>query len=382
MKEISKLRSFIENRDFAGYDPYDALNSPLVRLLTLNTKIGRICWTQFFRRSPVNLRPLLGIAKGHNPKALGLFLEGYAKLYGISADESLLPLVDRLLYLLEQTRSRGGSGNAWGYNFDWQSRAAFVPAYTPTIVNTAFIGHALLTCYRHTGKNLALELAKSIPEFMRNDLNRKQESDTFCFSYTPQDHNYVHNANMLGASLLIRLSHRLGDAKLCDPALASLAYSMNCQHADGSWYYAETPYQKWIDSFHTGFNLEALRHFLWLQEARQYREAYEKGVEYYANNFFLEDGTPKYYNNSVYPIDIHCPTQAVSFFSAEGDSYSELTGRVHDWLLGNMWDNQGYFYFRKGRLLTNKIPYIRWAEAWGFRALTEYYFQNGTCGEC
>jgi len=38
-----------------------------------------------------------------------------------------------------------------------------------------------------------------------------------------------------------------------------------------------------------------------------------------------------------------------------------------------MWDERrGYFYFRKGRYLTNKIPYMRWGQAWAFHALTEY----------
>ena len=31
-----------------------------------------------------------------------------------------------------------------------------------------------------------------------------------------------------------------------------------------------------------------------------------------------------------------------------------------------------YFYFRKGRFLTNRIPYMRWSQAWAFHALTEY----------
>ena len=82
---------------------------------------------------------------------------------------------------------------------------------------------------------------------------------TNCFSYTPIDHTAVHNANLLGASLLIRLYKITGEEKLRRAALASLAYSMKYQHDDGSWYYAETAMQSWIDSFHTGFNLEAVR---------------------------------------------------------------------------------------------------------------------------
>ena len=147
---------------------------------------------------------------------------------------------------------------------------------------------------------------------------------------------------------------------------------MQCQHEDGSWYYAEADIQHWIDSFHTGFNLEAIRHFLRLGEAEEYRSAYEKGVRYYEDNFFLADGTPKYYHDRVYPIDIHAPAQAIVFFSGEGEKYRDFTERILSWLLNNMWDERGYFYFRKGKFLVNKIPYMRWSQAWCFHALASY----------
>ena len=72
---ISDLSLYIESRDFRGYDPYDALNSPVARVLGFGLKFGRIAWIQLFRRLPINLRPLLFCAKGHNPKGLGLFLD-------------------------------------------------------------------------------------------------------------------------------------------------------------------------------------------------------------------------------------------------------------------------------------------------------------------
>ncbi len=386
--QLAKLIAFCDSRDYAGYDPYDALNSPLVRALTLGTKWGRIAWTQLFRRLPINLRPLFLVPAGHNPKGIGLFLWGYAKLFA-SCQNSQVPKLSRhsetsgtteerigyLISLLEGLRSTGYAGNCWGYNFDWQSRAAFVPKWTPTIVNSAFIGHALLDTFEHTGNQSALDLAAPIGDFILNDLNRKQEGDTFCFSYTPIDDNYVHNANLLGASLLLRLSRVANDQSLRDPASAALAYSLKHQHDDGSWYYAETEFQKWIDSFHTGFNLQALRYFL-KAGYEDHQDAYNRGRDYYAKHFFLADGTPKYYHDRTYPIDIHAPTQAIAFFSGEGNKYQALTDRVLGWMMANMWDDRGFFYFRKTPRCTNRIPYMRWSQAWAFHALTEYALQN------
>lgn len=369
---VSKLSAFVSVRDFAGFDPYDALNSPVARTLSFGQKYGRIAWIQLLRRLPVNLRPLLFVPKGHNPKALGLFLGGYAKLYKVESNPSHLKQINRLLDLLEENFSKGYSGNCWGYNFDWQSRAFYIPKFTPTVVNSSFIGHTLLDTFDYTGDQRALDMAVSIKEFLLHDLHRTRDGDTFCFSYTPIDQTAVHNANLLGASLLIRLYGVTGEAVLRDTALESLAYTMKYQHDDGSWYYAETAMQSWIDSFHTGFNLQSIRTFLKQGEGEAYRPAYEKGVRYYADNFLLEDGTPKYYHDSVYPIDIHAPAEAIAFFSGEGQEYEVLTDRVLGWTLEHMLDPKGYFYFRKGPWLTNKIPYMRWSQAWMFHALTEY----------
>ncbi len=370
--QLSALAKFVGKNNFAGYDPYDALNSPVIRALTFGQKYARIAWIQLMRRLPVNLRPLLLLPAGHNPKALGLFLSGYIRLYKIYLKDTYLKNTNILFELLTDTVSKGYSGNCWGYNFDWQNRAFWIPKYTPTIVNSSFIGHALLDAWEILGEQRFLDMALSIKDFLLKDLHRTYEDDTFCFSYTPIDHTSVHNANLLGASLLIRLYQITKEADLRECALRSLAYSMNHQHEDGSWYYAEADIQHWIDSFHTGFNLEAIRYFLALGETEEYRLAFEKGVDYYAENFFLEDGTPKYYHDRLYPIDIHAPAQAIIFFSGEGEKYRDLTERILSWMLKNMWDERGYFYFRKGRLFTNKIPYMRWSQAWCFRALTSY----------
>jgi hypothetical protein len=90
--------------------------------------------------------------------------------------------------------------------------------------------------------------------------------------------------------------------------------------------------------------------------------------------FFLEDGTPKYYHDRTYPIDIHAPAQAVCFFSREGKEYKDLTDRIVTWMLKNMYSRRGFFYFRRGWFLTNRIPCMRWSQAWAFHALTEYLF--------
>ena len=71
----AKLLAYCEHNGWAGYDPYDALNSRLFTALPfLNSRLPRLCLTQALKRSPINLRPLALIPKTQNPKAMALFL--------------------------------------------------------------------------------------------------------------------------------------------------------------------------------------------------------------------------------------------------------------------------------------------------------------------
>jgi len=373
---LEALKEYIAAEDYKGYDPYDGLNSFFTRTLSAGSKYPRIAFIQLLKKVPLNIRPFLGIKKEYNPKGIGLFLWGYVKLYQSDRKLEYLEKIHFFIRLLGNLKSNGYSGCCWGYNFDWQSRAFYVPKYTPTIVNSSFIGHALLDAYLVTNDDTALQMALSIKDFILNDLHRKEESEGICFSYTPVDFSAVHNANLLGASFLIRLFRYNQDEMMRDIALASLDYTMNYQRPDGSWYYGEANFHHWVDSFHTGFNLQSIKCFLDEGFAERYRDAFKLGVNYYQSNFFLDDGTPKYYHDKTYPIDIHCPAQALSFFSSLGKDYMPLTENIFRWMTDNMQDRKGYFYFQIKQHYTNKLPYMRWSQAWAFHALTSYYLSQ------
>lgn len=76
-----KLLVYCRANEWAGYDPYDALNSRLFAAVPiLDRRIPRLVLTQALKRLPVNVRPLLAIPKTQNPKALALFLSAFIKL--------------------------------------------------------------------------------------------------------------------------------------------------------------------------------------------------------------------------------------------------------------------------------------------------------------
>jgi len=155
---------------------------------------------------------------------------------------------------------------------------------------------------------------------------------------------------------------------MLEEAARSIEFAMNHQNDNGSWGYGILPYQQWIDSFHTGYNLECLHDFMRFSGIDKYQEHFERGLRFYRKNFFLDDFTPKYYNNEVYPIDIHCPAQAIVCFAGFGDI--DFASKIALWTIENMQDPTGYFYYQKGRYYKNKVPYMRWGQSWMLYALS------------
>ena len=153
-ERFKKLEEYCRTEAFKGYDPYDGLNSRFLDIFPLfrKSKIFKLSWIQFFKRSPVNFRKIAGIKKEYNPKALGLFLSAYCNLYKKNPNQENLNQINFFIEQLKLCQSIGYSGNCWGYNFDWQAKAFFQPKNTPTVVATTFIANALLDAYEITGE--------------------------------------------------------------------------------------------------------------------------------------------------------------------------------------------------------------------------------------
>lgn len=374
---LAQLRIWCESEGFKGYDPYDGLNSKLFETLPFlsGSRKSRLAWIQLFKRLPFNLRPLFGISKDYNPKALGLFLSGYCNIHKANGDRESLSIISFFVEKLNLLTSKGQSGACWGYNFDWQAKAFFQPKYTPTVVATSFISNALLDAYEVTSDKKLLEMARSSCDFILKDLNRTfDEKGNFAFSYSPLDNSVVFNASLLGSKLLARVFSHTGETELIRTAEKSVAFCCDNQHSDGSWNYGTAEFHKWIDNFHTGYNLECISDYIKFSGDDSYEENIQKGFDFYLKSFFTDQGLSKYYDNSLYPIDIHAPAQLIITLSRLGKlpENKDLAVKVLNWTIDNMQSEKGYFYYQKNKFFTSKIPYIRWAQAWMFYALSEY----------
>ena len=369
---LRKLLVYCRRNDWAGHDPYDALNSKLLDMFPiLDSKVPRLVMTQALKRSPVNFRDLLAIPKTQNPKALALFLMAFSRMSTVDLPDRE-DLIKEMIRLIAGKRSLGVSYSCWGYSFPWQTRTIVVSSGAPNLVCTTFVANALFDAYDYCRDSQCLNMALSAAEYILNELYWT-EGSAASFSYPlPSVRSEVHNANFLAAALLGRAYCRTSDKKFLLPALQVARCSAAKQHADGSWYYGEAASQRWIDNFHTGYNLCALRGLSSHAATTEFDAVIRRGFEFYRRHFFGADGSVRYFHDRTYPIDIHSVAQSLITLLTFKDVDSgnlPLAHSVSQWAVTHMWDHRGFFYYRVLRSHTNRISYMRWSQAWMLLAM-------------
>ncbi len=356
-----QLFAWCREHDFAGHDPFDALNSRVFQATPLaNSRNARFIWTQLLKRSPVDLRGLARVPPERNAKGIALFA-----LATLKKDEAR-----RLLSDLLDLKIDGYSGAAWGYNFDWQSRNFFAPRGTPTIVPTAFAARAFIEAADEFNNDEYLRIGRSVCDFILHDL---PQSGDICFSYTPDSNTQIFNASLLAAEVLASVGKRTGEHELCDIAIRAARFVVNHQHDDGSWSYGTEPTQSWIDNFHTAYILFSLKRIIdACPAAAEFQASLTRGYQYWKHHFFLAEGWPKYYHDDPYPADAHAAASAIVTLveCRELDETAlKMAQDVARWTIQNLRDERGFFYYQRRRFYTIRKPYMRWTQAWMLYAL-------------
>lgn len=376
-ESILQLFGWLEENDYAAYDTFDGLNARFVRPLTFENSLLRTVLQQGVRRFPINLRPVLGVAKSKSTKGMGFLARGFLRLYRATGDVRWRAKAESMLQWLIDHQSPGYNGACWGNHFDYQSRSSYVTKDIPSVVWTSLIGHAFLDGYEQLQNPKYLEIAVSACEHIERDLGFYREGDTACIHYFPTSTHQVHNANTLGASLLARTySYRKTESYLV-LAQKAMQYTAKYQRPDASWYYGEASNLHWVDNFHTAYVLDCFKHYGTSTGDRHFDEQMMNGYRYWKATFFLPDGTPRYYSHKTLPLDIQCSSQAIDtlvLFQDRDPDALDLAQRVADWTLRNMQDRSGYFYYRRySSWLVNKTPTLHWGQATMFCALAGLY---------
>jgi hypothetical protein len=356
---LGGLETWGHEHGWSGTDQYDALNATRVPAFVVSRPFGRRLVIQAVKRSPLDLRPLLGIEPGVNAVSLAWVARAYAIggfLPDREAERRLTEVLDRLEHLRLAYEEP-----CWGYHFDFQSRVFFYPRSTPNSIATVFAGMAYLDAYERLGDAELLDVADGVGRFFLRHVPQTSDSPGAFFGYLPGDRSPIHNSNLLTAALLARVSALTGDERMRTAARESVCWSTARQRPDGSWPYGERPNLQWVDNFHTGYVLEALDTCAraGIEEAA---EPLEKGLAYYRARLFLSDGTPKYFENKTHPIDMWCVAQAIQTFSIVSDLDHGSLDQALDvfaFALREMRARDGGFIFQRTRVWRNSARHVR-----------------------
>lgn len=365
------------NDKFAGYDPFDGLNSKLFDLVpVLRAGLPGLAWIQAFKRSPLNLRPLLGIPKKRNPKGVGLFILGLLEDHARTGDREYLDIAIGLgdWLLTKQCDQSNWQHSCWGYHFDWNARAFFVPKGKPNVITTIYVAQALYKLALVTERSKYLRPALDAAHFIVKSLYTEAEGRSF-FAYIPGEDAFVHNASLWGAAWVAVVANHTGNRTYRELALKVARRSVSEQREDGSWVYGARRHHQFIDGFHTGYNLEALRLLGESLGTDEFEPAVDRGLAYYKQSFFEEDGTAKYYHDNRYPLDMHSVAQAILTLVKVGGKTEDiaLAEKVLQRSIETLYmPSEGRFVYQVNRRVTNKINYMRWTQAWVYYSFAFY----------
>ena len=364
------LHHWLRARDYAGHEPYDLLNSPYLRAWATHQPFATLFIQGGKRFGGLALRRALDVPASQNPKALALILSAYCDL--IRSGWNCLSHAKRVREMLLSLRSPDEHDFCWGYDWHYVSlRGARMPAFAPNSVVTVFCAHAFLDFAELYGDAESFRIARSAARWLATQLNRSVDTARhLCLSYTPADHTEIFNNNALAGALFARI----GDAEFESDARRIMQFLADGQAPDGSWNYGRARTQRWIDSFHTGYNLCALFEYQNCTGNRSFDLHLQRGYEFYRQSLFRPDGAPRYFASRDYPVDVHACSQAIltfcTFARQDPDALNQAR-KITDWTVANLRNQDGSFGYQIHERRTDRTPYLRWSQAWMLRALAQ-----------
>ena len=323
-------------------------------------------WTRRFYFS----RMRLPISDAH-------FAMGYAALYQVTGERRHLERATHFLEVLEQTRCPGFERHGWGYPFDWQTRGGILPRGTPLITTTPYCYEAFADVHRLTSEPRWRETMRSIAEHVLLDYRDVELGPGVATcTYTPTGGERVVNASAYRAFTLYYAWREFGDDRYRAAAERNLNFVLQCQLPDGSWPYAVDGARPFVDHFHTCFVMKALAKIEALTGHAGCREALDRGVAYYTQHLFDEEGLPRPFARAprltVYRRELYDCAECINLGVLLRGRYPALDAAV-DRTVAEIVQNwqlpDGHFRSRRLLLGWDNVPMHRWGGSEMFRAL-------------
>ena len=166
-----KLLAYCWENDWAGFDPYDALNSRVLAYYSIQQKQIMADCIRSGYETAAGYEPAATFRDNGraDPKALALFLMAFLKLekLGRTCREAVYSptWLERLMAL----RSPGVSFWCWGYSFPWQTRTVLVLVASPQPCLHGFCRQRIVGFVR-MDESRFLEMSVCSEEYLLNEL--------------------------------------------------------------------------------------------------------------------------------------------------------------------------------------------------------------------
>ena len=305
---------------------------------------------------------------------------GFAFLYHATGDSSQLENAIHFLTELKKSRCPGFKEYCWGYPFNWVTRNGTIKEQTPLITTTPYCYEAFLQVFELTGQEEWKVIVESIARHAAADIKDFRTSErASSSSYTPFDEGGVVNAAAYRAFLLTSASKLLATEDYWKIAERNLNFVLESQNADGSWFYAMDGVRDFVDHYHTCFVMKAIAKIYGLTGYEPCKEALSKGIKYYLENLFDEDGLPKPFSKAprltVYKRELYDWAECINLCLLLRDRFPELDRtleKVVTHILEVWVKRDGSFRSRKLQLGWDNVPMHRWGQSQMFRSLAFY----------
>jgi hypothetical protein len=314
------------------------------------------------------------------PIADAHYAMGFACLYEVTKNAAYLENAINFLNALKESRAPQFHEYCWGYPFDWVTRAGVLKEQTPFITTTPYVYEAFLQVYQIDGREEWKTVLESIARHARFDIKdvTTSENASSCF-YMPSGESGVINASAYRAFLLTSASKILPNDDYAEVANRNLNFVLQNQNADGSWFYATDGVRDFVDHFHTCFVMKALAKIHALTSNPACEKALAKGVTYYLNNLFDEEGLPKPFSKAprltVYKRELYDCAECINLCLLLRERFPEVERTLEtvvEEILKGWVKRDGSFRSRRLHLGWDNVPMHRWAQSQMFRSLSFY----------
>jgi len=233
---------------------------------------------------------------------------------------------------------------------------------------------------KHLNKeiNIAKEILISASDFILNDIPVSKDKQGICFSYTPLQRDLCFNSSLLAAEILARAYTFTKNDELKEKVINAVKWVIAHQKDNGEWNYSidinsGIEYQQ--TDFHQGYILESIFEIKNLLNIKneQLEESLKKGIKFYRERQFFQNGSSYWRLPKKYPVEIHNQAQGIITFiklSEYHTNSNEFASTIAKWTIQNMQAKDGHFYYHNYKIHKHKISYMRWSNAWMFLALT------------